>query len=67
MYTSDGPTKCRIRRGRADVNAENHQTSTRRSYARPALQAYGSMRDLTANGSADGKEGTGTGNQNRFA
>jgi hypothetical protein len=49
------------------VNAETQQTSTRRSYARPALQAYGSMRDLTASGSEPNREGSGAGNQNRFA
>jgi hypothetical protein len=48
------------------MNAETRQTGARRSYARPALQAYGSMRDLTANGSEPNKEGTGIGNQNRL-
>jgi hypothetical protein len=49
------------------MNSETQQTGTRRPYSRPALQAYGSMRELTASGSEAGNEGGGVGNQNRFA
>jgi hypothetical protein len=48
------------------MNSETQQTGTRRSYSRPALQAYGSMRELTASGSEPNREGTGGGNQNRL-